>query len=99
MASQASKPVITQPVKGTQSQARSAKAKVSGTNHTPHFVFEKGNYRVFFIAMALVLIGFITMTGTTDIYDTRKIVIAPLLVLSGFVVGFFAIFKKPANKA
>lgn len=94
---QQQKPVIAQPVKGAP--AKSAQAKTSATNHTPHFVFEKGNYRVFFIAIALVVVGFITMTGTTDIYDTRKIVIAPLLVLSGFVVGFFAIFKKPANKA
>jgi len=94
---QQQKPVIAQPVKGAA--PKPAAAKGSATNHTPHFVFEKGNYRIFFVAIALVIIGFLTMTGTTDIYDTRKIVIAPLLVLSGFVVGFFAIFKKPANKA
>jgi len=94
---QQQKPVIAQPVKGAA--AKPVAAKGSATNHTPHFVFEKGNYRIFFVAIALVIIGFLTMTGTTDIYDTRKIVIAPLLVLSGFVVGFFAIFKKPENKA
>jgi len=94
---QQQKPLIAQPVKGAP--AKSAQAKTSATNHTPHFVFEKGNYRIFFVAIALVIIGFACMTGTTDIYDTRKIVIAPLLVLSGFVVGFFAIFKKPETKA
>lgn len=86
------KKIIAQPVKGV---------KPPKTNEptTHHFIFDKGNYRLLFVAIALVVIGFITMTGTTDIYDTRKIVIAPLLVLSGFVVGFFAIFKKPENKA
>jgi hypothetical protein len=97
MAQQERKAIIAQPVKGAA--PKPAAAKGSATNHTPHFVFEKGNYRMFFVAIALVIIGFLTMTGTTDIYDTRKIVIAPLLVLSGFVVGFLAIFKKPANKA
>ena len=38
------------------------------------------------------------MSGTTDIYDTRKIVIAPLVVLAGFALGFFAIFKKTETK-
>jgi len=94
---QQQKPIIAQPVKSAS--AKPAATKSSATNHTPTFVFDKGNYRVFFIAIALVVIGFLTMTGTTDIYDTRKIVIAPLLVLSGFVVGFIAIFKKPSAKA
>jgi hypothetical protein len=34
------------------------------------------------------------MSGTTDIYNDTKIVIAPLVVLAGFAVGFFAIFRK-----
>jgi len=94
---QQQKPIIAQPVRAAAKPAQ----KTSATNHTPHFVFDKGNYRLLFVAIALVIVGFICMTGTTDIYDTRKIVIAPLLVLSGFVVGFLAIFKKPTtdNKA
>jgi hypothetical protein len=89
------KPIIAQPVKA----AKPVAPKVSNSTRPAYFVFDKGNYRLFFVAIALVIIGFICMTGTTDIYDTRKIVIAPLLVLSGFVVGFFAIFKKPEPKA
>jgi hypothetical protein len=42
-----------------------------------------------------VAFGFILMAGRTDIYSTTKIVIAPLTVLAGFALGFFAIFKKP----
>jgi hypothetical protein len=63
------------------------------------FVFGKANYQMFFIAIAVVVVGFLLMTGTTDIYDTRKIVIAPLVVLAGFGVGFVAIFRKPGTKA
>jgi hypothetical protein len=60
-----------------------------------HFIFDKGNYRLLIISIAIVALGFILMSGTTDIYSTTKIVVAPLVVLAGFALGFFAIFKKP----
>lgn len=58
------------------------------------FVFDKSNYRLLIISIAIVVFGFILMSGTNDIYSDTKIVVAPLVVLSGFAVGFFAIFKK-----
>ena len=61
-----------------------------------NLAFEKGNYRWLIIAIAVVAFGFILMSGTTDIYSTTKIVIAPVVVLAGFGIGFYAIFKKPA---
>lgn len=63
------------------------------------FVFNKGNYRWTLISMAIVIIGFLLMTGDTDIYDFRKIVLAPIVVLGGFGVGFYAILKKTETKA
>jgi Protein of unknown function (DUF3098) len=81
-----------QPVK----TAPSAKAPAKQTDVRPaYFIFDKGNYRLLIISIAIVAFGFILMSGTTDIYSTTKIVIAPLVVLGGFAVGFFAIFKKP----
>ena len=62
-----------------------------------NFIFDKGNYRMLIISIAVVAFGFILMAGTTDIYSTTKIVIAPLVVLAGFALGFFAIFKKPVQ--
>ena len=46
------------------------------------------------LSIVVVIIGFALMTGTTDIYDFRKIVLAPIVVLIGFGIGFFAILKK-----
>jgi hypothetical protein len=83
----------TSPVK-TSASAR----PVRESNTTPvKFIFDKGNYRLLIIAIAVVVFGFILMSGTTDIYSTTKIVIAPVVVLAGFAVGFFAIFKKPSQ--
>ena len=64
-----------------------------------NFVFDKSNYTWLIISIAVVAFGFILMAGTTDIYSTTKIVVAPLVVLGGFGLGFYAILKKPDIKA
>lgn len=71
------------------------KSTSATTENTPvNFVFGKSNYRLLLISIAVVVLGFILMIGESDIYDFRKIVLAPIVVLVGFVIGFFAILKK-----
>jgi len=58
-------------------------------------VFTKKNYQLLLISIAIVVVGFILMIGTTgDIYDTRRTLIAPMVVLFGFGFGIYAILKK-----
>ena len=66
------------------------------TQHEP-FVFGNNNYRLLLLSIAMVILGFFLMIGETDIYEFKKIVLAPILVLAGFAVGFVAILKKPAQ--
>lgn len=68
-------------------------------NESKHenFVFGKSNYRLMLLGIAVVILGFILMIGDTDIYSFRKIVLAPVVVLAGFAIGFLAILKKPAH--
>jgi hypothetical protein len=71
-------------------------------NTTPapaNFVFGKANYQLLITSIIVVAIGFILMSGNTDIYSTTKIVIAPVVVIAGFGLGFYAILKKPDTKA
>ena len=63
------------------------------------FIFGKENYRLLIASIIIVALGFVLMSGTTDIYSTTKIVIAPIVVLAGFALGFVAILKKPSAKA
>ena len=76
-------------------------AEKKGSSHNTaeqeNFVFGKSNYRILFVSIAVVVLGFILMMGNTDIYDFRKIVLAPIVVLAGFAIGFYAILKKPAQ--
>jgi peptidoglycan/LPS O-acetylase OafA/YrhL len=58
-------------------------------------VFTKKNYQLLLISIAIVVLGFVLMIGTEgDIYDTRRTLIAPLVVLFGFSFGVYAILKK-----
>lgn len=71
---------------------------VKETDQQP-FVFAKGNYMLMILSIIIVILGFIIMAGDTDIYSSGKIIIAPIIVLSGFAIGFIAILKKPANNS
>lgn len=70
--------------------------KTSNTseNQKVNFVFGKLNYQLLVASIAIVAIGFFLMSGETDIYSTTKIVIAPIVVISGFILGFVAVLKK-----
>lgn len=58
-------------------------------------VFTKKNYQLLLISIAIVVVGFILMMGTTgDIYDFRRTLLAPMVVLAGFAFGIYAILKK-----
>ena len=77
-----------------------AKSTTNKTTDTQpvKFIFDKSNYRWFIISIVVVIIGFVLMSGTTDIYSNTKIVVAPIVVLAGFGMGFYAILKKPEAK-
>jgi len=57
-------------------------------------VFTRKNYQLLLISIAIVILGFLLMIGKTDIYDFRKTLLAPMVVLFGFGFGVYAILKK-----
>ena len=69
------------------------------------FLFDKENYALMIAGVALIFIGFMLMSGGKsanphefhydEIYSFRRITLAPIVVLLGFVVEVFAIMKKP----
>ncbi len=71
-----------------------ASSKNNPSDSNNNFIFGKTNYQLMLLSIVVVIIGFALMSGTTDIYDFRKIVFAPIVVLVGFGIGFFAILKK-----
>ncbi|MBF6609230.1 MAG: DUF3098 domain-containing protein [Flavobacterium sp.] len=68
------------------------------------FLFEKINYKVLLIGLAVIAIGFLLMAGggtddpnvfSYDIFNFRRIRLAPTVVLLGFGITIFSIFKNP----
>ena len=68
--------------------------------------FSKKNYILLAIGMAIVIIGLVLMSGkgsaegvfNPDIFSARRIKVAPLVSLFGFVFIMFAIMYRPKAK-
>lgn len=57
-------------------------------------VFGRINYILTAASLVILIIGFALMSGRTDIYNSTKITVAPIVVMLGFLVGIAAIFYK-----
>jgi len=66
-------------------------------------IFGKKNYQIMFTGLAFIIAGFILMSGgdTGDetsfnpkIFNFQRITLAPILILTGFVIEIFAIMHK-----
>ncbi|PKV48390.1 Protein of unknown function (DUF3098) [Aquimarina sp. MAR_2010_214] len=77
------------------------------TPSKPDFVFGKKNYVVMAIGIAVIALGFILMAGggsddpnifNPDIYNFRRIRLAPTIVLIGFGIEVYAILLNPDQK-
>ena len=69
------------------------------------FAFGRLNYILLAVGMAIVVIGFLLMTGVgssdsvyePDIFSARRIKVAPIVCLFGFVSMIYAVVRKPKN--
>jgi hypothetical protein len=70
-----------------------------------NFAFDKVNYILLAVGMGIVIIGFLLMTGPSssetvfepDIFSARRIKVAPLVCLFGFLSMIFAVMRKPKD--
>lgn len=70
------------------------------------FAFDKVNFILLAIGMAIVIIGFLLMTGPTssetlfepDIFSVRRIKVAPAVCLFGFISMIYAVLRKPKTQ-
>lgn len=60
-----------------------------------HFVFGRENYIIMIAGLLVIILGFFLMYGKEDIFDTRKVTIAPITILIGFAIEIVAIMKRP----
>ena len=70
-----------------------------------NLAFDKVNYILLAVGMAVVVLGFILMSGGSsdetaynpDIFSVRRIKVAPVVCFLGFVSMIYAVIRKPKN--
>ena len=67
-------------------------------------VFGKKNYQLMLLGLVFITLGFFLMSGggsedpnifNDEIYNFRRIRVAPILVVFGFIIEVYAIMKNP----
>jgi len=71
------------------------------------FALTKENLKLLVVGFVIIVIGFILMTGgkspdpnqfNPEIFSFRRITLAPVVVLFGFLFEIYAIMKKPKSE-
>jgi hypothetical protein len=71
------------------------------------FPLGKENFKLMLIGLAIIFIGFILMIGggsddpnvfNEEVFSFRRITLAPIIVLFGFLFQIYAIMKKPKEQ-
>lgn len=84
-----------------------SKNKQETGNDTRMFPLGKENYKLLLIGFGIIVLGFILMLGggssdpnvfnEDELFSFRRITLAPLVILFGFVFEIYAIMKKPKD--
>ncbi|MEQ5790247.1 DUF3098 domain-containing protein [Muricauda sp. NFXS6] len=84
-----------------------SKKNNNGKKPPKEFVFQKKNYLFLFIGIAFIALGYILMSGggsddpevfNPEIYNFRRIRLAPTLILIGLGIQVYAILLNPNKK-
>lgn len=72
------------------------------------FTFERTNYILLAVGIVLLLLGYILLSGggsddpnvfNPAMFNSRRLVVAPLLIVAGLIVEIVAIMYKGKNKS
>jgi hypothetical protein len=87
----------------TVKSSASDAAKKAEDNVRPVFALGKENYILMLVGVALIILGFILMTGggskdpnvfNEAMFDFRRLTLSPILILTGFGIEIVAIMRK-----
>ena len=78
-------------------------------NPIKHFGFNSENYKWLLIGLAINSLGYILMIGggsddpakfdANELFSNTRITIAPILILAGYIVIFYAIMKRGGSSS
>jgi hypothetical protein len=86
-----------------KSPGSTVKTPSSQSSSPMDFAFGKENYMLMITGIIFLIVGFVLMSGggsddpnvfNPDIFSPRRITVAPIIVMIGFAIEFYAIIKK-----
>lgn len=81
--------------------------QIADTPQEETFALGWENYKLMIIGLVVIIIGFILMIGggsddptvfNPEVFSFRRITLAPIVALAGFLFEIYAIMKKPKAK-
>ena len=81
--------------------------KMKNEDKKADFLFEKSHYKILLVGIGVIALGFILMSGggsedpkvfNEAIFNFRRIRLAPTVVLIGFGITIYSIFKNPKEQ-
>ena len=78
--------------------------KKSEGDKSKKFALGKQNYILMGVGIVVVIVGFLLMSGggsedpaewSEELFSSRRITLAPFMVIIGYVIVIFAIMRKP----
>nr|NQU89040.1 DUF3098 domain-containing protein [Bacteroidota bacterium] len=70
------------------------------------FAFDKQNYKWLLIGLGLIFVGFILMIGggsddpsvfNYKMINFQRLTLSPILLMAGYIIGIYAIMRKPKS--
>ena len=78
-------------------------------NHFEDMAFTAANYKLLIIGLVIVVVGYVLMSGggsgdpnvfdEKEIFSDRRITVAPIVVIIGYLFVVYAILKKTGGSA
>jgi hypothetical protein len=88
-------------MKSFKSKNTNSNNNQTGSDNHPPFLFENKNYLILLLSLVLITLGFLMMIGgegetstafNPDIFSTRRIRFAPIIIIIGYIGMIFSIF-------
>jgi len=78
------------------------------TNKNSKFAFTKNNYVILGVGVFFIILGYLLMIGggsedsnffnEEEMFGFRRITLAPILIIGGFIINIFAILYSPKGE-
>ncbi len=92
--------------KTNRNKANATVSEIDNENSV-EFAFGRENYKWLLIGLGFLVVGFLLMIGggsddpnvfSDEIFSFRRLTLAPILLIIGYIIEIYAIMKKPTQK-